>query len=258
MGDGSTISLWDEDWGEGILKLRFKALYSFSWSKEVSLNKVLQTANTSNLFRPITTQRAHSEFEAFHQIIDQSRLMMSQENIDDAMWKGHPTGLFTVKSAYYVLKNGPRIKSKLHRLWKLPAPPRFRIFGWLLLLNRILTTENLNKRGFNMVSICYLCRGSQETSMHLFRECVFSKLLYTRIFNLLFPQHSAQFTGDIDYEVTLLDNKKPKEFRGLLLIAIFIIWRERCARLFQEQFQTIEDLAEEVMIQWKFSNPEVT
>lgn len=54
---------------------------------------------------------------------------------------------FSMRSAYFALRNGPRFKS-LPPIWKLRAPHRFRIFWWLLSLNRILTTENCETRAW--------------------------------------------------------------------------------------------------------------
>lgn len=64
------------------------------------------------------------------------------------------SGLFTVKSTYRAIKNAPRITSTVPVIWSLRAQPRFKVFAWLMLLNRILTIDNLVIRGWTMVNRC--------------------------------------------------------------------------------------------------------
>jgi hypothetical protein len=255
IGDGRGIIFWEDNWEEEIMKRRFNILYTFAREKEASLRTVLYTDDLSALFRPVLSEQAQTEMNSFVEVVAQTRLVMSNGQLDDAIWKGHASGSFTVKSAYFTLKNGDiQHNLKLKSLWKLSVPPRFKIFGWLLLLNRILTIENLNKRGFSFVSICQLCRLNEETTKHLFRDCHFSKQLYFRMFNGSFHQLGYQVTTTIDFEIFLLDKRRTKQLRELLLIAIFVLWRERCTRTFREKSKTIEELLEEIEIQWDWMN----
>jgi zinc-binding in reverse transcriptase len=78
---------------------------------------------------------------------------------DEVYWKGNSTGVLTAKSAYFTMKNGPRIKTikiNIDEIWKLNVPPRFKVWAWMMLLNRILTTDNLKKKGWSLVSMCVM------------------------------------------------------------------------------------------------------
>lgn len=55
-------------------------------------------------------------------------------------------GVFTVKSAYTGLKEGPKIKTTISKIWKVKAQPRIKIFAWIAAQNKILTHDNLQKR----------------------------------------------------------------------------------------------------------------
>ena len=44
-------------------------------------------------------------------------------------------------------------------------------FIWLLMHNKLLTTENLTKRGIEGPSRCALCNADLETTTHLFLQC---------------------------------------------------------------------------------------
>jgi hypothetical protein len=60
-------------------------------------------------------------------------------------------------------------------LWTWQLPLKVKLFIWLMLEQRILTWENLIKRGFNGPSRCVLCGIAEENVLHLFVKCSFTK-----------------------------------------------------------------------------------
>ncbi|KAJ4807034.1 RNA-directed DNA polymerase (reverse transcriptase)-related family protein [Rhynchospora pubera] len=72
------------------------------------------------------------------------------------------------------------LRSVYHsKLSKLIAPPRVKIFLWLLLLDRLLTQENLSIRNWPSNGGCPCCPGNvQETSLHLFLLYPFARSIW--------------------------------------------------------------------------------
>lgn len=67
----------------------------------------------------------------------------------------------------------------LNRLWKTKASSKMLIFGWSLILNRLLTRMELEVRGVIVGPIdfvCPLCFGEEEDFDYLFEECPILKL----------------------------------------------------------------------------------
>jgi hypothetical protein len=60
-------------------------------------------------------------------------------------------------------------------LWHWQLPLKVKLFTWLMLEQKILTWENLLKRGFVGPSKCVLCGLKEENVKHLFVECSFTK-----------------------------------------------------------------------------------
>ena len=56
-------------------------------------------------------------------------------------------------------------------IWRVKAPWRVSFFGWTAALVKILTCENLIKRGYSMVSWCCMYHCSGETVDHLLIHC---------------------------------------------------------------------------------------
>jgi hypothetical protein len=60
-------------------------------------------------------------------------------------------------------------------IWSNDGLPKVNTFCWTLAHGKILTGENLAKRGIKGPFHCTLCKKSEETSQHLFLECNFAK-----------------------------------------------------------------------------------
>jgi hypothetical protein len=58
--------------------------------------------------------------------------------------------------------------------------PKVSIFLWLTVQNRILTWDNLKKRGFIGPSICTLCQQQEETMEHLLNSCHYNQWIWDR------------------------------------------------------------------------------
>lgn len=64
-------------------------------------------------------------------------------------------------------------------MWKIKAPPRVKVFSWLVLRNSILTKDNLFKRGWRKGSIkCQFCDKS-ESIQHLFLDCPMAQFIWS-------------------------------------------------------------------------------
>lgn len=89
------------------------------------------------------------------------------------MWELH--GCFSTSSAYKALHHS-RITCTYHKkLWKIRAPPKVRIFLWVMLQDKLLTKENLIKKGCHSVQGCALCESNEpETVLHLMWSCLYS------------------------------------------------------------------------------------
>jgi hypothetical protein len=66
-------------------------------------------------------------------------------------------------------------------LWYWQLPLKVKLFMWLLLEQRIITWENLVKRGFLGPRRCVLCGKSEELVYHLFVDCNFTKDIWYTI-----------------------------------------------------------------------------
>lgn len=172
----------------------------------------------------------------------QQQINSTQEIMDEAHWKISSNNTFSVKSAYLRLSDAPRTRPKSGPIWKLQVPPRFKVFAWLLYHNKILTINNLQARGFVLVGMCSMCRNNEETPSHLFNECQ-TGLAITN--GALQHMELNQRGREMNFIQAMADTTIQKKTREVILISNFIIWRERCNRIFNDKLKTVEELIED-------------
>lgn len=248
---GSTIRFWEQNWGMGLLKNRFDELYTFSIQQESNLQQALQMPDMIRQFRTNLSDQASRQLTTLQQEINRYRSQqhsVPESATDTVLWTVTENGVFTVRSEYQAMLNGPRIRTTAHKIWKLRNPPRYRIFGWVLIHNKILTTHNLKKRGFQIAGICYLCWNQDETSQHMFNECPQTIPIYRGVLH-----RGEGYTAGQNNINKMTDKNTPKTDKELILIANFTIWRERCNRIFKEERKSTQQLIDEAIDQWKAS-----
>ncbi|XP_078164546.1 uncharacterized protein LOC144559402 [Carex rostrata] len=171
--------------------------------------------------------------------------LVSQEEPDQLSWKWGLNEKFTVKTSYEAMASGPFIESCNAKVWQLKAPLRILIFGWLAIKERILTTDNLTRKGWELPNICYLCRKEAESVRHLFHACEFTSLLRREITVKMPELSSCQLFQRGSFRAVILFSKHTK-VRHMQLAFCFILWKERCRRLFQDKRKNVEAVGDEI------------
>ena len=109
-----------------------------------------------------------------------SRKIPVRDGSDILRWGHSTSGTFSVKEAYYLQENHPGQGLDLvwSKVWLPFLWPKISFFLWLTVQNRILTWDNLLKRGFTGPSRCTLCMQNEETMEHLLNTCPYSQQIW--------------------------------------------------------------------------------
>jgi hypothetical protein len=86
---------------------------------------------------------------------------------DTVKWALTPHGLFTVHSLYIHWTFLGVRDIKIEELWHSKMPLKINNFVWLVLRNRVHTTDNLGKKKWRGNKLCKFCQV-EETADHLF------------------------------------------------------------------------------------------
>ena len=94
---------------------------------------------------------------------------------DSLIWEFNKiSGLISADKVYECIVNSyqPNLGSRLFStLWSNLLPRKIGCFTWLVLKNKILTWDNLQKRGKIGPGICSMCFANDETVHHIFSSC---------------------------------------------------------------------------------------
>ncbi|CAN1765730.1 Putative ribonuclease H protein At1g65750 [Linum perenne] len=102
---------------------------------------------------------------------------------DQCVWGGEDNGRFTIKSAYRIVCGSPENSdSRLwQRVWKWKGPHRIRFFLWLTIQEKLLTNCNRVKRRMAADASCGWCQHSEESVLHILRDCNFAAESWTKL-----------------------------------------------------------------------------
>ena len=100
------------------------------------------------------------------------------------MEKGKKNGSFSVKTCFDLLEGGSQQSVPIKMLWNPTVPTKVGFFAWEVWWGKILTMDQLKKRGFSLVSRCAFCGKDEEFLEHLLIHCPKVWCMWTAIFSL--------------------------------------------------------------------------
>lgn len=174
--NGVSIFFWLDEWNIEPLSSMAPELFSFAKNKQISVQKVVNLQELTELFQLPLPQLA------FNQMQDIQTLMGSLV-INDASDKWTYSGgseNFASSKVYKALIGHSDIHPAYKWLWKNRAQPKHRVFFWLLIKDRLSTKNILRRKNMALDSYhCALCNQlTEETAYHLFVDCAFAKMCW--------------------------------------------------------------------------------
>ncbi len=113
-----------------------------------------------------------------------------------------------------------------------------KVFGWLLLKRRLLTNDNLLKRGWSGDTECVLCGEQTETLDHLFLFCQTTRGLLQGLMVDKRSLTSSTSVGELWKTVFLKGGTLGRRECETLFSVWWAIWRERNCRIFENKRST--------------------
>jgi len=168
------------------------------------------------------------------------------------LWKLHTSQCYTVRSAYsYLTATETNLNEGFDSyLWLKVVPLKVNLFVWRLFMNRLPTKDNLYRRDVIDAShlTCAALCGELEDRDHLFFRCdvygriwpLVSKWLgIDSVYNGTISTHSSQFCSIGGF------SKGARTMFTIIWIAvIFVVWKYRNNRIFQNKSDQLLALAE--------------
>jgi hypothetical protein len=173
VGVGDRIRFWIDRWcGDRPLKDVFPDLYVCASNRFDSI--LIQSASGSQSewnvnfvqnFNDWEVEGVASFFEFLHSHTS------FREGGDGLRWSLKGNGVFDIRSFYLALSGKQPVTFPWNAIWGVHAPTRVSFFAWSASWGRILTTDNLMRRGYQLAGWCCMCRRDGETISYLLLHC---------------------------------------------------------------------------------------
>ena len=109
-------------------------------------------------------------------------------------------------------------------------PPKMGIFTWKAAWGKVLTLDNLKRRGMAFANRCFLCEEDKETIDHLLNHCKNAKMLWDLFLSIVgiswvFP-HSVLHTL-LACQGVAVGKKRKKMWTAAPSCLFWALWRAR-------------------------------
>ncbi|CAN1833195.1 Putative ribonuclease H protein At1g65750 [Linum perenne] len=181
-----------------------------------------------------------------------------REGADQWVWHFDKKGMFSVKSAYHVLRNRQSgevsdisREGKWKWLWNLRIPPKFKFFIWRASNNALATARNLWRRKCSDSPVCQVCNHDEENIIHCLFECPHAAQVWRRMIpNTRLPE---------DWKIIItwiFENKNNNEPDHLntIIAGMWCIWKARNEMIFSNTTPSLHSTtmwAGKLMNEWK-------
>ena len=142
--------------------------------------------------------------------------------------------MFSTSSAYKAQFEGHTISPMYAAVWRAWAPPKCKLFVWLVIQNSVWTADRLVRRGWPNCGLCPLCKQVQETSTHLLCHCRFSVRVWCAIVDWLglpdVKPRDWSTMGSVDewwIGVSQVRGHSRKVMSSMLMLISWELWKER-------------------------------
>jgi hypothetical protein len=246
-GVGSRICFWDDIWcGDRALKEAFPGLFTIARFKEASITDNAEHSNGTIQWNIQFSRLFHDweveELALFYRCLYACKLRGVGK---DKLWQlPSSKGMFEVKSFYRALSPRGPPSFPWKSVWRSQAPPRVAFFVWTAVRDKILTLDNIGRRGMVVVNRCWLCKTEGESVDHLLLYCVAASALWSAFFArfdlcLVMPRSIKEL-----FVSWWLGGRTRSAVVWKMVphCSMWCIWRERNNRCFEDSARSQEEL----------------
>ena len=115
--------------------------------------------------------------------------------------------------------------------------------------DKILTTDNLQKRGWPHQEHCVLCNGPLENGLHLSLLCPFTKAVWDQVlawknFVVQWPQQDPTSIVEWwEHAASKIQKQDRRRFNGMVIYIMWNLWKERNRRILKNVHKTAQQMA---------------
>ena len=145
---------------------------------------------------------------------------------------------FSVKVMYKGYDLSPACDFPHRLIWNSVVPSKMGIFSWEAAWGKILTLDNLKRRGMTFANRCFLCEEDEETIDHLLIHCKSAKMLWDLFLSMVgiswvFPQSVLHTL--LAWQGVAVGKKRKKIWIAAPSCLFWTLWRARNRMAFENE-----------------------
>ena len=241
LGDGRRINFWKDIWcGEEALCFRFPSLFSLAPNKEVKIADIWDRDRgagswSPNFLRPLNDWEIEEVASLLHTLHEVSYCPSGEDKL---LLKGDKEKGFSVRSMYKCFDSSPAFDFPYRLIWNPVAPTKIGVFAWEATWGKVLTLDQLKRRGMILVNRCFMCGEDEENIDHLLIHCKRAKLLWNLFLSIfgtswVFPQTVIHTL--LAWQGAAVGKKRKRIWLAAPLCIFWTLWRARNKLSFENE-----------------------
>ena len=197
----------------------FPTLFNLAAHKDARVADVWDFSREDGGWSPVFLRPLNdwevAEVERFLLFLHNKKIRPLQE--DRLLLKESLTNGFSVSLMYRKLRYSLPTDFPWQSIWNPIVPPKLGFFAWEASWGKVLTLDQLKRRGISLVNRCCLCEENEETIDHLLIHCSRAKILWDILlaitdFNWVFPRSVRQLL--LAWQSVSVGKKKEESLDG--------------------------------------------
>ncbi|CAN1151988.1 Putative ribonuclease H protein At1g65750 [Linum perenne] len=236
--NGNTARFWTDKWLDSGVVLIDKALNLDSIDPSIHVSDCCTPDGNWNLDFLVR----YLQPSVIPQVIGMST---PKQNLgaDCRVWGLEANGVFSIKSAYSLLKDigANDSDSNWRHVWNWRGPNRIKHFIWLASHSRLLTNEERNPRHLTDQVMCPRCPNNVESISHVIRDCSFA----LQVWQLALPSAITHTDRQMEFLRWWRAKIADKDSNTTFGVTAWLIWKARNTLIFEDRVQTAAAIAEQ-------------
>ncbi|KAJ9678923.1 hypothetical protein PVL29_020968 [Vitis rotundifolia] len=230
VGNGRRVKFWNDNWcGNFTLSNLFPSLYAFASFKEAWLVELWDHSGDVGVWSP-SFSRSFNDWEVERLLLTIRGRRLNPLLEDRMLWKETKDGICSFPYS---------------NIWSICVPTKVSFFAWEAYWGKVLTLDQLKKRGRSLANRCFLYCMEEESIDHIFIQCSKARVLW----ELLFALFGVTWVFTSSVRDTLsgwcgfsLGKKHRKVWKAAPLCIFWAVWKERNMIAFDNEELSIHRL----------------
>ena len=155
---------------------------------------------------------------------------------DKILFKGSRNDAYSVSSMYRVLEGFPQTDFPSRSIWNSVVPPRMGFFAWEASWGKVLTLDQLKRRGRALANRCFLCEEDEEDINHLLIHCKKARMLWDLLLSIVgtrwvFPANIIQLL--LSWQEAPVGKKRKNIWIAAPICLFWTVWQNRNMLVFE-------------------------